>query len=113
MSAKPAPPSRSSKTASTRLATSALVALPLMVLGVDPCGMPVVQAGVVEECKLLDIAVRPQVGGALKDHFSAALEVQAGDLRVRPRGGEGHAAGLELPRGLTELGLVVLGEEIR
>src|SRR4051812_20872682 len=82
MSGNSAPPRRSLSTSLTRLDTSALVDFMLAHLAVDPCGMPVMQAGVVDGRRLLHVLVRSEVGAPLEDQAQAVGEGQAADLGV-------------------------------
>src|SRR5205823_7763308 len=93
MSANSAPPSRSLKTSSTRCATSRLLDFMLAHLLVDPCAMPVVQAGVVDHAQVLHVAVGPQVGAALECQAQAVGEGQRDHLGVAA-GGADHLAAL-------------------
>src|SRR5262249_39064316 len=113
MSCSSAPPRRSSKTSSTRLLISALVALGILAgLPLDPCRVPVVQVWVVDQAELLDVVVGPQVGGAFKDQLNAVLELQATHLGVRARRRQPPPVrGQELLR-LLEESRIMLGEEV-
>src|SRR5262245_38972480 len=100
MSVNPAPPRRSSNTASTRAATSALFALPGTVRLVDPSGMLVVKLRGVHQAELFPVVVRAQVRAPLENQLQPVGELQARHLAVRPRGGDGLPPRLELPDGL-------------
>src|SRR5262245_13827771 len=95
MSANSAPPSRSLKTSSTRFRTSALVDFMLAYLLVDPCGMPIVQACVVDDAKILHIPVRSQVGRTLEGQAQPIGERQRDNLGVAAGGADDLAALLD------------------
>src|SRR5262249_33046921 len=92
MSARFAPPRRSLNTSSTRFATSALVDFMFADLGVEPCCMPIVQAGVVDHGQVLKVPVRPQVGRTLEGQAQPIGECHRANLRMAAGGGDDLAA---------------------
>src|SRR5712692_2688964 len=82
MSANSAPPRRSLKTSSTRFRTSAFVDFMLAYLLVNPCCMPVVQAGVVDHGQVFEVAVGAKVGRSLEYQTQAVCKAQRNNLRM-------------------------------
>src|SRR5262245_59929606 len=106
MSANSAPPRRSPNTSLTRCATTALVDFMFADLLVDPCGMPVVQAGVVDHAQVLHVPIRPEIGAALEGQAHAVGEGQRDQLGVAAGTADGLAALLHqlLDGALVDLG---------
>src|SRR5262249_30338453 len=106
MSANSAPPRRSPNTSLTRCATTTLVDFMLAHLLVDPCGVPVVQAGGVDDAQVLHVPVGPQVGRALEAQAQAVGEGQRDDLGMAAGAADGLAALLDqlLDGPLVDLG---------
>src|SRR5215469_9646683 len=92
MSENSAPPRRSLNTSSTRRASSALVDFMLAYLGVDPCGVPVVQARVVDDGQVFEVAVGAEVGRPLEGEAQAVGEGQRHHLGVAAGGADDLAA---------------------
>src|SRR5260370_36689591 len=114
MSGNSAPPRRSLSTSLTLRSTSALLDFMLAHLLVDPCGVPVVQTGVVDHRQVLHVAVRSQVGRSLENQAQAIPESQTNHLGVAAGGADDLAALLHQFRdsGAVLLG-AGLGHEIR
>ena len=79
--------------------------------GVNPFGVPIVDRGILGQCELLTVAVRPQVGRSFKAEPPAVLTSERDDLAMTTGCCCSLATGAELGKGFISEVFVVVPEE--